>query len=497
MDFFAAVLLLADLFFLVGALYFTLESIREKERRAPRVGAGLILFSLLLAAIILWIPFFRIPIASAFGLCALFGMILLIPGRPDPRAIKGAQGHIVGEPERHDERDIPFARLRGVPPGTEYYRRYYQMHPEKEEGDARRRKKGLLGNPGSIDSLYRPNVSMMEAAFDMPHLLGPHAVAEPEADCPPARLSTERATEIVKHYALHLGADMVGICRLNPLWIYSHRGEIFYDRWEDWGKELNPDDLPPYAVVMLTEMDTRHVYGAPHTPTVAESAKGYAKGAYLSTLLARWFAHMGYRGIAENTRRYDLALPPVAVDAGLGEVGRLGYLISSKFGARVRIFVTLTDMPLSPDRPISIGADEFCKRCKKCAESCPSRSILLGDKVLYKGALKWKLDEDACFDYWSKVGTDCSICMAVCPFSRPNTPLHIIVRWFVARSPIARKVFPYIDNLLYGKRWRTKPVPFWLEYPKGMNAKREVHESKFSTSDNALMVDQGRPGQRQ
>ncbi len=472
----ATVLLVADLFFLVGVLYFTIESIRERERRAPKVGAGLMLFSLLLAAVILWIPFIRIPLAFAFGIGALFGMILFVPGRPDPRAMKGAQGHIVGKPERHDERDIPFARLRSVPPGSEYYRRYYDMHPEKEEGDAERRKKGLLGDPGSIDSRYRPNVSMMKAAFDMPHFLGPHAAADPEPGSPPARLSPERATEIVKSYALHLGADRVGICRLNPLWVYSHRGEIFYDRWEDWGKELNPEILPPYAVVMLTEMDIGHVNGAPHTPTVAESAKGYAKGAYLSTLLAHWFGHMGYRGIAEHTRRYDLALPPVAVDAGLGEIGRLGYLMAPEFGARVRIFVTLTDMPLVPDQPISIGANAFCERCKKCAESCPSRSILHGDKVVHKGALKWKLNEDTCFEYWSKVGTDCSICMAVCPFSRPNTPLHKIVRWFVARSPIAQKVFPYVDNFLYGKKWRPKPVPSWLEYPKDRTPKKEVYD---------------------
>ena len=481
MNFFTTVLLLIDLFFLIGALYFTFESIREKERRAPRVGAGISLFALLLAVIILWIPGLRIPLAGAFGLGALFIMALLIPDRRDPRAVKGAEGHIVGKPQRHDERDIPFARLRSVPPGTEYYRCYYELHPEKEDGDSKRREKGLLGNPGSIDSRYRPNVSMMEAAFDMPDFLGPHAVAEPDLNCPPAQLSPERATEIVKNYALHIGADMVGICRVNPLWVYSHRGEIFYDQWENWGKEINPDDLPPYAVVMLTEMEIHHVNGAPHTPTVAESARGYSKGAYLSTLLACWFAHMGYQGIAENTRRYDLALPPVAVDAGLGEVGRLGYLMSPKFGPRVRIFAALTDMPLVPDQPISIGADEFCKRCKKCAESCPSRSILLGDKVVHKGALKWKLNEDTCFEYWSKVGTDCSICMAVCPFSRPNTSLHKVVRWFVAHSPIAQRIFPYIDNFLYGKKWRPKPVPSWLDYPKGENAKKEIYGLGDST----------------
>jgi len=132
-------------------------------------------------------------------------------------------------------------------------------------------------------------------------------------------------------------------------------------------------------------------------------------------------------------------------------------------------------MVLVPDKPLSIGADEFCRRCKKCAESCPSRSILPGEKVVHNGALKWKLNEDTCFEYWSKVGTDCSVCMAVCPFSRPNTFLHRTVRWFVAHSPVAQRLFPSMDNVLYGRKWRPKPVPPWLSFPRGSQIRKEVY----------------------
>jgi len=469
------VLLLADFGLFAGGLYFAYESLKEKERRAPKMGGGIAAISLLIGAGIILVPVLRVPFAVVVALGAVFGGILLIPGRPDPAVLKGAAGHLVDEAIRPDERDIPFARLRSVPPGSEYYRTYYRMHPEKEEPDRKRREKGLLGNPGRIDSGYRPLVSMVHAAFDMPDFLGPYAPADPEPEDPPLKMDPVKATEIVKQYARHIGASAVGICRVNPNWVYSHRGEIFYDRWDEWGKELDPDVLPPYAVVMLTEMDWDHVSSAPHTPSVAESARNYGKGSYLSTVMARWFAHMGYRGLAENTRNYDMALPPLAVDAGLGEVGRLGYLIAPRFGARVRIFATLTDMVLVPDKPLSIGADEFCRRCKKCAESCPSRSILPGEKVVHSGALKWKLNEDTCFEYWSKVGTDCSVCMAVCPFSRPNTFLHRTVRWFVAHSPVAQRLFPSIDNVLYGRKWRPKPVPPWLSFPRGPQIKKEVY----------------------
>jgi ferredoxin len=474
-DIFLAILLLVDFGLFAGALYFAFESLKESERRAPRMGAGIAVLALLIGFLIIFLPILRVPFAIIVCLGAAFGLVLLIPGNHHLKALKGADGHLVEEPVRPDERDIPFARLRSLPPGSEYYRKYYQMHPEREEADRNRREKGLLGKPGGIDGRYPPNVSMIHASFDMPDFLGTFAVAEPDQGSSPLEMDQAKATEIVKKYTLHLGASAVGICRVNPNWVYSHRGEIFYDQWEEWGRELDPNELPPFAVVMLTEMDWEHVSAAPHTPSVAESARNYGKGAYLSTALARWFAHMGYRGVAQNTRRYDIVLPPLAADAGLGEVGRQGYLIAPRFGARVRIFATLTDMPLIPDKAISIGADEFCKRCKKCAESCPSRSILKGDKVTHNGALKWKLNEDTCFEYWSKVGTDCSICMAVCPFSRPNTLLHNLIRWFVGRSPVAQRLFPHMDNVLYGRKWRPKPVPLWLDYHKGVKDKKEVY----------------------
>ena len=30
--------------------------------------------------------------------------------------------------------------------------------------------------------------------------------------------------------------QFVGIAEINPLWVYSHRGEIFHENWEDWGR---------------------------------------------------------------------------------------------------------------------------------------------------------------------------------------------------------------------------------------------------------------------
>jgi len=370
-------LLAADSILFALALYFTIESLHEQEPRAPKVGAAGVLTALVFGVGILWVPSARPLIGGFFLVAGLVVLICLIPGKPYGRALKGAMGHVVGQGQRFDERDIVFARVRmdkaGSPGQAEVYGLYYAAHPDMEAGDAKRRAKGLLGTAGSIDNGWAPNVAMMHAGFDIPDLLGDKAEALPQRDHPAVSLDPATATDIVKNLIRHMGADMVGICKVNPLWTYSHRGEIHFENFSDWGKEIG--DLPPYAVVFLTEMNWEHVSAAPHTPAVAESANDYAKGAYLSTYLAAWLSHMGYRGVAQNTRRYDTLLSPLAVDAGLGEVGRNGYLIAPKYGARVRVFATLTDMPLIPDAPVSLGVDEFCRRCKKCADACPSNSI--------------------------------------------------------------------------------------------------------------------------
>ena len=468
-----SILLLFNLGALLLSAMFLSECIREQETRATKVAALLVCFFLILTPLILWSPSFRIIADIVVGLIVLIMLALLLPAAKNHEALAGASGHLAGEVERFDERDAVFARVRLTPEKEPYYRNYYDGKPDQEEADARRRAKGLLGTLGSIDSSHQPLNAMVHAAFDIPDILGPQAKSSPVEGELRKTWDPVQATEMVKQFGLHIGADMVGICRVNPLWVYSRRGEIHYGNYHEWGEPL--DDFPAYAVVMLTEMNWAHVSAAPHSPSVAESANDYAKGAYLSTLMGRWFAHMGYRGIAQNTRNYDTVLVPLAVDAGLGEVGRQGYLIAPRFGARARVFATLTDMELIPDQPLSLGIDEFCRGCKKCADTCPSRSIPLGDKTITNGIRRWKLDEDSCFDYWSKVGTDCSICMAVCPFSRPDTFSHQLVRTLLEKSLVARRWFPAVDNFVYGKRWRPKRVPPWLAYPRKSDVEKEIY----------------------
>lgn len=458
MAFDPVILLIADLALVGASLVALVDSCFEKETRAATLSGIAMLFHILLGIGIAYVPVINHVASYYLAAVWVFVLILLIPGAPNRKALQGTDGYKVGNPEQVDERDIMFVRGRLVE-GTERYDEYYASHPEGKEIDDRIRAMETGFHNPSIDFTPK-NMAMMSANFHLCHILGPHADAVPEEGQTVHELIPEYASEVVKNYIKHLGACDAGVTMLNHNFVYSTRG--MPDAYLEWGDKI--PDLPKYAVMFACEMNYEHIMSAPHSPTVAESSQEYALGDYISTIIAHWFKSMGYHAVAQMDNHYDAITPPMAVDAGLGEIGRNGYLIHPEYGSRVRVFGVLTDMPLALDKPISFGVEEYCVECKKCATTCPSLSIPMEGMVEHNGYMKWKLDAETCFEYWRKVGTDCGICMAACGFSRPHTPLHIAVKWLIKRSPVARKLFPVMDDLMYGAKWRPRKVSKWLEW---------------------------------
>jgi reductive dehalogenase len=457
---------------LIGLSFF-ISCLREKERRASFFAGLQLLGMILLLGFFFYLNstgFLRTGAGIALlvaGLILLglltFSLVRRTP--PNTKALLGTKGLIVGEVKRFDEREIVFARNRSLRPGSDEYKAFYTSHPELEAYDSKRREKGgPLGQLGSIDGQSgTANVAATLAPTSIPQALSAPSLVRPQGH--PALkgrimgLPPEEVTQRVKGFALNAGADLAGITEINPLWIYSHRGEIFHDNWQDWGKEIPVEHK--YAVVFATEMNFEMVGAAPHTPTVIESMNNYAKGAYIATQLAAYIANLGYPATASHLRHYDAVLVPLAVDAGLGELGRLGYLMTKEFGPRVRLGAVTTSLPLIPDKPADIGVEDFCRVCKKCAACCPSQSIPMGEQTVANGTLRWKLNEQTCFDYWGKIGTDCNICMRVCPWSHARTFPHRLIVEMVSRNHWARRLFNLMDDVFYGKKPKAKTPPDW------------------------------------
>jgi epoxyqueuosine reductase QueG len=128
----------------------------------------------------------------------------------------------------------------------------------------------------------------------------------------------------------------------------------------------------------------------------------------------------------------------------------------------VRLAVVTTDLPLVQDPPLTFGVQHFCALCKKCAQLCPSGSITHGSKEVVAGVEKWQSKQDGCYRFWRIQGSDCSICIRVCPYSHPDTGMHNFVRGLASRNGISRKLMLKGDDWFYGRRPGAKTdYPDW------------------------------------
>jgi epoxyqueuosine reductase len=261
-----------------------------------------------------------------------------------------------------------------------------------------------------------------------------------------------RTAAAVKRAARLLGAADAGIAAADPRWLYGS------------GMSGEPLELPAgmdRAVVMLVAMDGLLLRASPAVPAGIATGTGYSRMAFLTACLAEFIRNLGWRAIACGN---DTALSvPLAVDAGLGEFGRNGLLIHPRLGQRVRICKVFTDLPLAPDRPVSFGAKRFCASCRKCAAQCPSRAIPFdrdpawegpwGSPSNNPGVLKWYVNADACYEFWTRNGVDCSNCLRACPFTKEEGWIHSVPRFFIRRLPFANPLWRLADTLLgYGRR---------------------------------------------
>jgi reductive dehalogenase len=269
------------------------------------------------------------------------------------------------------------------------------------------------------------------------HELGPWDPAELD-------MNWDAATQAVKHAALFYGASLAGIAELNPLWLYSDR---FSPRGEDRGhaipvlsegERFAQSDEALYipqsmnrVIALAFEEDFYGIANSPGRLASAAVGDGYSRMAYTAATLAEFVRGLGYRAIPAGNG-IGLSIP-MAIDAGLGELGRLGLLITPKYGPRIRLAKVITDMPLIPDLRISFGVTEFCEACMLCADECPSGAITDGPRTWKgkspsnnPGTLKWYIESEKCYDF---NGFSCSNCKRVCPFTKPNNSwLHRIIR---------------------------------------------------------------------
>jgi epoxyqueuosine reductase QueG len=108
-----------------------------------------------------------------------------------------------------------------------------------------------------------------------------------------------------------------------------------------------------------------------------------------------WEKHLGH-----------LSHKAVAVQAGLGWIGRSALFIHPEHRARLRLVTVLTDMPLQPGVP----AKRDCGSCRLCIQACPAGAIT--EQGFHKPKCIAKLRE---FSHLPGIGQYiCGVCVKVC-----------------------------------------------------------------------------------
>jgi reductive dehalogenase len=294
----------------------------------------------------------------------------------------------------------------------------------------------------------------------------------------------EEVAHIVKKAALFYGASLAGVAELDERWIYSHR---FTKRFTDPPRIHAPiviDDaeapaeledgtlvIPKsmrHVIVMAFEMDADAISTYPSGPGAAATGNGYSRMTFTAACLAEFIRGLGYQAIpCGNCTGLSI---PMAIDAGLGELGRLGLLITPKYGPRVRLAKVITNMPLVPDHPISFGVTEFCEACGKCVDHCPGSAIVGGERTYEPidisnnpGIFRWPVHHPKCHLVWAQTGMDCANCVRVCPFNKPDGWLHDATRLLIgANNHTIDKVMLKLDDASsFGEQ--ADPRRFWKQ----------------------------------
>ena len=165
----------------------------------------------------------------------------------------------------------------------------------------------------------------------------------------------ELLTEKIKADARELGADVVGITELDPRFVFAKDNNgnpvqlntsmrligkgldyrlanpIAPSPWEKQYSAI-PEELA--ALLSCKKVESTHAMSPADVEDMRQTLEFFQDGGKIAVELAGEIRSFGYAARAHFGRWSEVQVIPVAVEAGLGEVGKNGVLISPKFGPR-------------------------------------------------------------------------------------------------------------------------------------------------------------------
>lgn len=228
-----------------------------------------------------------------------------------------------------------------------------------------------------------------------------------DGEVAPARFpfsSSQEAAHHLKAKALELGADIVGVCTIEPSDVY--RGRTVTES---------------HAIAVGQRMRWRAFQVVPSRESAIECLRVYYTLGETVIRLAAHLRSLGYSCKVEHPiGDSDLLHIPIGLKAGFGELGRHGSIIHPRLGPLFRMGSIATSLALAVDQPVDAGIAAFCDTCRACQIYCPAdaiperRSPESGQDHL--GNDRYVVDTGRCFPYFAR-HEYCSICLPVCVYN--------------------------------------------------------------------------------
>ena len=172
----------------------------------------------------------------------------------------------------------------------------------------------------------------------------------------------------------------------------------------------------PHVICLAYEQDFEPTQTIPSIDAEIVHSSTYRTEGAAALELAAYINSIGYHAQIQSPTDNTGPYIPMFVEAGLGQLGACGYLLTPSEGSRCRLIMITTDANVSYDKPVDYGIHAFCQVCQVCVNRCPGRA-LMRDKIWWRGLEKNKLYFKRCRPVMARY-LGCGICMKVCPIQK-------------------------------------------------------------------------------
>ncbi len=283
---------------------------------------------------------------------------------------------------------------------------------------------------GSLNNVFRPSVDSPEKSWPNPDRI-------PNGQEVPFSLKNIPIVGTNLSSCIHQGIKALKSIRGNPEPGQHYIGDDKLAEFEKLAKThgigaIGYTKLPAHlifkdravlydtAIVLIMEMDKKAITKAPSVETFKMVMSTYDNLGKTTNLLTANLRKIGFQAQASHPLGGLVLYPPLAVEAGMGWIGRHGLLITPQFGPRQRIaaiFVNINNLPISKSNE-HLWIGEFCSRCGKCMRACPSNAIL-ERPVVHESGRKTHIIREKCLPLFVKQ-QGCTICIKECAFNQSN-----------------------------------------------------------------------------